>query len=87
MTDRRAFLVTIVLLALFRRHVDAQQPGKVFRIGWLGNSTLDTPETLVSWDAFRLELQNRGWSEGRNIMFVTRFAAGVSERTHRTRAS
>jgi len=79
-TDRRAVLATIILVMLAPPFVCAQQGGRVFRIGWLSNSTLDTPESLATWDAFRLELRNRGWSEGRNIIFVTRFAAGVIER-------
>jgi putative ABC transport system substrate-binding protein len=78
--NRRVFLWMAALSAIAPSIVRAQQAGKVIRIGWLGNSPLDAPETLAPWDAFRAELRNRGWSEGRNLVFVTRFAAGVSER-------
>jgi putative ABC transport system substrate-binding protein len=80
MSDRRAFLLLLGLSAAAPSILHAQQAGKVVRIGWLGNSPLDSPETLAPWDAFRSELQKRGWSEGRNLVFVTRFAAGVAER-------
>ena len=77
---RRAFLATVGAALAAPRLGLAQQPGKVYRIGWLGNSRLDTPETIRTWDAFRLELQHRGWSEGRNVAFEHRFAEGVVER-------
>ena len=79
--DRRQFIRVVGSGALgVTLSASAQQAGRVYRIGWLGNSRLDTPETLAGWDAFRLELQSRGWSEGRNVAFEQRFAAGVSER-------
>ena len=80
MIDRRAFVGAISLGALAWPSVAEAQQAGIYRIGWLGNSRLDTPETVAGWDAFRLELQIRGWSEGRNVAFEQRFAAGVSER-------
>ena len=77
---RRAFLAAVGVALAAPRLGRAQQSGKVYRIGWLGNSKLDSPEAIRIWDAFRLELQRWGWSEGRNITFVHRFADGVLER-------
>ncbi len=52
----------------------AQQPGKVFRIGFLDSSTASGMAVLV--DAFRQELSNLGWIEGKNITIEYRFAEG-----------
>src|SRR5438067_3945340 len=52
---------------------EAQQTGKVARIGFLGNSTASGSAVLV--EAFRQELSKLGWIEGKNITFAEyRFA-------------
>ena len=51
---------------------NAQQAGKVFRIGFLDASTASGMAVLV--DAFRQELSNLGWIEGKNITIEYRFA-------------
>ena len=58
--------------------VDAQQPGKIFRIGFLDSSTASGSAVLV--DAFRQELRKLGWIEGKNITIEYRFAEQRSER-------
>jgi ABC-type uncharacterized transport system substrate-binding protein len=50
----------------------AQQPGKIFRIGFLDPSTASGMAVLV--DAFRQELGKLGWIEGKNITIEYRFA-------------
>jgi putative ABC transport system substrate-binding protein len=50
----------------------AQQPGKIFRIGFLDASTVSGSAVLV--DVFRQELTKLGWIEGKNIVFEYRFA-------------
>ena len=57
---------------------DAQQPGKIFRIGFLDNSTASGSAVLV--DAFRQELSKLGWIEGKNITIEYRFAEQKPER-------
>jgi ABC-type uncharacterized transport system substrate-binding protein len=52
--------------------VDAQQTGKVFRIGLLDPSTASG--SAVLWKAFRQELSKLGWIEGKNIAIEYRFA-------------
>src|SRR5262247_2148021 len=56
----------------------AQQPGKIFRIGYLDAGTASGSAVLV--DAFRQELSKLGWVEGKNITIEYRFAEQKNER-------
>ena len=56
----------------------AQQAGKIFRIGFLDNST--AAGTVVLVDTFRQELNKLGWIEGKNITIEYRFAEQKDER-------
>ena len=60
------------------RSADAQQTGKVFRIGYLDPSTASGSAVLV--DAFRQELSKLGWIEGKNFTIEYRFAEQRPER-------
>ena len=70
--------ITLWLLAtLFLANVslaDAQQPGKVARIGYLDNSTASGSAVVL--EAFRRELGKLGWIEGKNITIEYRFGEG-----------
>ena len=74
----------IVLLALCSfllapcTSVDAQQSGKIFRIGFLDNSTAAGSAVLV--DTFWQEMSKLGWIEGKNITIEYRFAEQKNER-------
>jgi hypothetical protein len=57
---------------------EAQQAGKVYRIGYLGNSSPVLESDLV--DAFRQGLRDLGYVEGRNIVIEYRWAEGRYER-------
>ena len=57
---------------------EAQQTGKVLRIGVLDPSTASG--SAVLWEAFRQELSKLGWIEGKNIAFEYRFAEQKTER-------
>jgi putative ABC transport system substrate-binding protein len=57
---------------------EAQQPGKIFRIGLLDSSTASGMAVMV--DAFRQELGKLGWIEGKNIAIEYRFAEQKLER-------
>jgi ABC-type uncharacterized transport system substrate-binding protein len=74
--------LTLWLLAtLFLANVslaDAQQTGKIPRIGFLDSSTASGMAVLV--DAFRQELSKLGWIEGKNITIDYRFAEQKNER-------
>ena len=57
---------------------DAQQTGKIFRIGILDPSTASGSAVLL--EAFRQELSKLGWIEGKNITIEYRFAEQKPER-------
>jgi ABC-type uncharacterized transport system substrate-binding protein len=78
-TRKWAGLFAIVLaLTLCGERADAQQPGKIFRIGFLDSGTASGIAVLL--DAFRRELTKLGWVEGKNIAMEYRFAEGKTER-------
>jgi putative tryptophan/tyrosine transport system substrate-binding protein len=56
----------------------AQQPGKIFRIGFLDVSTASGMAVLI--DAFREELTKLGWTEGKNFVIEYRFTEGKNDR-------
>jgi len=70
-------LLTASVLTCFHL-VEAQQTGKIFRIGYLDNSTASSVAVLL--DAFRQELSKLGWIEGKNITIEYRFAEQKNER-------
>jgi putative ABC transport system substrate-binding protein len=72
-----SILVAVVLLAL-GVIADAQQTGKVPRIGFLDSSTASGSAVLR--EAFRQELRKLGWIEGKNLMIEYRFAEQKPER-------
>jgi putative ABC transport system substrate-binding protein len=57
---------------------DAQQTGKVFRIGFLDPSTASSMAAQL--EAFRQELRKLGWIEGKNISIEYRYAEGKFDR-------
>jgi putative tryptophan/tyrosine transport system substrate-binding protein len=72
-------IVVCLLLTVFLLPVaEAQQAGKVPRIGFLDNSTASS--TAVFLEAFRQELRKLGWIEGKNIAIEYRFAEQKLER-------
>ncbi len=73
--ERRAFLGTLAsgLLAA-PLAAEAQQAGKVWRIGYL------TGSSVGALDAFKLALGEHGYIEGRNIAIEIRSAEGRVDR-------
>jgi len=57
---------------------EAQQTGKVARIGFLDNGTASGTEVLL--EPFRQELSKLRWTEGKNITIEYRFAEGQPKR-------
>ena len=68
-------VVLAVSLTLASLVAEAQQTGKVYRIGWLAPASL--PTTL---DAFRDGLRVFGYVEGNNLVIEQRYANGKPER-------
>jgi putative ABC transport system substrate-binding protein len=76
---RRVFISTLAggLLAA-PLAVEAQQPGKVFQVGFLATAT---PSLMSAWlTAFREGLRERGYVEGKNISMEYRWGEGKPER-------
>ena len=71
-------LAILVMLAGWVGMAEAQQTGKVARIGFLDASTASGSAVLV--EAFRQELSKLGWVEGKNITIEYRFADQKPER-------
>ena len=71
-------ILVATLVLVFGVAAEAQQTGKVFRIGLLDVSTASGSAVLV--DAFRQELSQLGWIEGKNITIEYRFAEQKPER-------
>jgi ABC-type uncharacterized transport system substrate-binding protein len=61
----------VVALTVCGARTEAQQTGKIFRIGFLDPSTAAGSAVLV--DACRQELSKLGWIEGKNITIEYRF--------------
>ena len=78
MTKKIIFLALCSLLLAPCSAVDAQQPTKIFRIGYLDSSTASGSAVLVK--AFLQELSKLGWIEGKNIAIEYRFGEGKSDR-------
>ena len=76
---RKITVLTLgALLFALSFEAEAQQPGKIFRIGYLDVTTASGSAVLV--DALRQELSKLGWVEGKNIAFEYRFAEQKQER-------
>jgi putative ABC transport system substrate-binding protein len=72
-----SILVSLVLLAVVVI-AEAQQPKKVFRIGYLssGNPTSESARA----EGLRLALRELGYIEGQNIAIEYRYAEGKRDR-------
>jgi putative ABC transport system substrate-binding protein len=68
----KTFLLLCAMLFALCTSAEAQQPGKIFRIGILDPSTASGSAVLVN--AFRQELSKLGWIEGKNFAIEYRFA-------------
>jgi ABC-type uncharacterized transport system substrate-binding protein len=60
-----------------------QQAERMRRIGVLMNQAMDDPEGQARLAAFLQELQQLGWTDGRNLRIDFRWGAGDAERTRR----
>jgi putative tryptophan/tyrosine transport system substrate-binding protein len=78
MTKKIIFLALCSLFLSPCSPADAQEVGKIFRIGFLDPSTASGMAVLL--EAFRQEMGKLGWIEGKNITIEYRFAEQKNER-------
>jgi len=71
---RRIGLAVVLSLTIASLAAEAQQAGKVYRIGFV--SMRSGPDDNPQLDAFRQGLQEMGYREGRNAVLEIRYAAG-----------
>jgi ABC-type uncharacterized transport system substrate-binding protein len=71
-------LAIVVAIGLSGVVAQAQQTGKIFRIGYLDSG--NAPISAALLDAFRQELGKIGWNEGKNFSIEHRFAEQRNER-------
>src|SRR2546426_896730 len=76
---RLATIAAVCVLFSAALAVEAQQSGKVYRVGILTNKASDPAEARL-WQAFRSGLRERGWIEGQNILIEFRAAEGNTAR-------
>ena len=69
--------VMAIALLIVSTAIEAQQTGNVWRIGYLVPNTVESNRHLLA--AFRKELRERGWVEGRDIVVEARYADGKIE--------
>ena len=78
--QRRDFLVALGLAAVWPLPVQAEQPTKVPRIGFLQTGSLELPETRANLNAFLQRLRELGYVDGQNITVEVRAANSKMER-------
>jgi putative ABC transport system substrate-binding protein len=77
---RRAFIAGLGSAAAWPMMARAQQGDRVRRLGVHIGLAADDPEAKARVAAFRLGMQERGWTEGRNLEIVYRWAIPDVER-------
>jgi putative tryptophan/tyrosine transport system substrate-binding protein len=76
--EKIAVLTLCAMLFALCASAQAQQPIKIFRIGFLDSSTPSGIAVLV--EELRQELRKLGWIEGKNVTFEFRFAEQKPDR-------
>jgi putative ABC transport system substrate-binding protein len=83
---RRNFIALLGGVAAWPLTARAQQRETMRRIGVLMNLTADDPESQRRMTAFVQELQQLGWSDGRNMQVDARWSASEPERIRKNAA-
>jgi ABC-type uncharacterized transport system substrate-binding protein len=79
---RRIRLAVVLALSLFLAPLagEAQQVGKVYRIGWLGIAPPSSPPLQTPSEAFLQGLRDHGFVEGQNVIIERRYSEGREDR-------
>src|SRR5262245_49235913 len=76
MKQKITVLTFCAMLFALCRPVDAQQPKKIYRLGFISNRTKIGPNE----EAFRRRLHELGYVEGENLVIEWRFVSGQLDR-------
>jgi len=89
MAVSRLVLMVILAVGLLAAPLaaGAEEPGKVFRIGILGNVPLTDPDGARVWGALIQGLRDLGYVEGQNITIEHRSSEGKFEGSQTSRPS
>jgi ABC-type uncharacterized transport system substrate-binding protein len=77
MVAQRLLWAIVVALGLLATSPTAAQPGRISRIGWLGNGSPGAAQPDL--EAFRRGLKERGWIEGQTVKIEPRWAEGTPD--------
>jgi putative tryptophan/tyrosine transport system substrate-binding protein len=77
--NKPASILCAVILLVGATIAEAQETGKIFRIGFL--DPINASDMAGRLEAFRQELSKLGWIEGKNIAFEYRFGENKPGRT------
>ncbi len=80
MMNRKTFVAQLAAGLIAAPRLQAQQSGKVFRIGILSPTDGPTPFDQDRMDALRSALRELGWIEGKSLVIETRHAGVNSQR-------
>ena len=78
MRNTSVCLAFVAMLTALCFPAQAQQPKKVFRVGFL--STFDPASESARYEAIRRALRELGYVEGQNIAFEYRYLEGKQDR-------
>ena len=81
---RREFILALGGAAAWPLAARAQHAERVRRIGVLMNLAADDAEGQARFAAFVQDLQQIGWTDGRNVRIDVRWAAGDARLFHRS---
>jgi len=74
--NRRTLLYGLGVGLLAPLAVEAQQAGKVWRIGSLASYSPTSPEVAPLWEGFLQGLRELGYVEGKNFVIEVRYSEG-----------
>ena len=60
--------------------VRAQVAARIYRVGYLGFTTTNSPSDLLIWNGFVQRLRELGYSQGSNLVIEKRYAKGTQDR-------
>src|SRR5262252_5563441 len=77
---RRLILPLLLVLLADPLTTEAQQAGKVYRIGFLGIAPPTSPSFSRQLEAFAQRLRDQGFVEGKNVVIERRYSEGREDR-------